>query len=155
MALSPIQVGKDGSCLPSSIHPSKLGVRSELDTFKNFSIDGRTFLRLLSLRLLIMLFLVMITPGIIVISVGKELSEHLLNVVQAFLLGIGGLLLSFQSLMEVIITVISHMHRHSVRLHRADAKEAYPLASPLSSNHWNKLLNSLGDITLVEEDGCS
>jgi len=30
MALSPIQVDKDESCLPSSIHPSELGMQSEL-----------------------------------------------------------------------------------------------------------------------------
>jgi len=52
----------------------------------------------------------MITPGIIVISVSEELSKHLLNIIQGFLLGLGGLLLSFQPSTEVIITVISHMH---------------------------------------------
>ena len=56
-----------------------------------------------------MFFLVMVTPDIIIISVSEELSKHLLNVVQGFLLGIGGLLLSFQPSTEVIITIISHM----------------------------------------------
>jgi len=42
-----------------------------------------------------MLILIMITSGIIINSVGEELSEHLLDVVQGFLLGLGGLLLSF------------------------------------------------------------
>jgi len=35
------------------------------------------------------------------------------------------------------------------------AKEAYPLASPLLSDHWNKLFNGSGDITPVEKDGYS
>ena len=42
-----------------------------------------------------MFFLIMVTPSIIVIPVGEELSEHLLNVVQGFLLGLRGLLLGF------------------------------------------------------------
>jgi len=57
-----------------------------------------------------MFFLIMVTPGIIIISVIEELSEHLLDVVQSFLLGLGSLLLSFQTSMQVIITVISHVH---------------------------------------------
>ena len=78
-----------------------------------------------------MFLLIMITPGIIVVSVGEELSEHLLNVVQGFLLGLGSLLLSFQPSTEVIITVISHMHRHSVlRTELTIAEEAYSLSPP-------------------------
>jgi len=57
-----------------------------------------------------MFLLIMITPGIIVILVSEELSEHLLNVIQGFLLGLGGLLLSFHPSTEVIVTIISHMH---------------------------------------------
>jgi len=57
-----------------------------------------------------MFFLVMITPGIIVISVNEELSEHLLNIVKGFMMSLRGLLLSFQPSAEVIITVISHIH---------------------------------------------
>ena len=103
-----------------------------------------------------MFFLIMITPGIIIISVSEELSKHLLNIVQGFLLGLGGLLLNFQPSTEVIITVISHMHRHSIfRIELTIAELAYPLSSPSSSDHWNKILNDAGDITPVEEDGCS
>jgi len=42
-----------------------------------------------------------------------------------------------------------------VRIELTVAEEAYPLASPSSSDHWNKFFNDLGDITPVEEDGCS
>ena len=56
-----------------------------------------------------MFFLIMVTPGMIIIPVSEELSEHL-NVVQGFLLGLRGLLFGFQPLSEVIITVISHIH---------------------------------------------
>jgi len=82
-----------------------------LDAFKNLGIDGRTFLLLLSLRLfiIIMLLLIMIAFGIIVIPVGEELSYHLLNVVQGFLLGLGSLLLSFHPSAKVIIIVIGHV----------------------------------------------
>jgi len=76
------------------------------------------------------------TPGIIVISVGEELSEHLLNVVQGFLLGLGGLLLSFQSSTKVIITVIGHMHRHSARSHRVDCcQRGIPTVTPRSRGY--------------------
>jgi len=57
-----------------------------------------------------MFFLIMVTPGIIIILVTEELSEHLLNIVQSFLLDLGSLLLSFQTLTKVIITIISHVH---------------------------------------------
>jgi len=57
-----------------------------------------------------MFFLIMVTPGIIVIPATEELSKHLLNVIQGFLLGLGGLFLSFQPSTEVIITVISHIY---------------------------------------------
>jgi len=66
-----------------------------------------------------MLFLVMIASCIIIISISEELSEHLLDVVQGFLLGLGGLLLSFHPSTEVIIVVIGHMHLYFARLHRA------------------------------------
>jgi len=39
---------------------------------------------------------------------------------KASLLSLGGLLLSFQPSTEVVITVISHMHRHSIYSYRAD-----------------------------------
>jgi len=55
-------------------------------------------------------FLIVVTPGIIIIPVTEELGGHQLNVVQGFLLGLGSLLLSFQPSTEVIITVISHVH---------------------------------------------
>jgi len=35
------------------------------------------------------------------------------------------------------------------------AEEAYPLAYPSSSDHWKRLFSSSGDITPVEEEGCS
>ena len=53
--------------------------------------------------------LVMIAPGIIVIPVIEELSEHLLNIVQSLLLGLGGLLLSFQTSTKVVVGIISHI----------------------------------------------
>ena len=83
-----------------------------LDAFKNFSIDGRAFLRLLSLWLIIiiMLLLIMIASDIIIILVGKELSKHLLDVIQGFFLSLGHLLLSVHPSLEVIIAVIGHMH---------------------------------------------
>ena len=67
-----------------------------------------------------MLLLIMIASGIIIIPVGEELSEHMLDVVQSFLLGLRGLLLSFHPSAEIIIAVISHMHQYSARSHRAD-----------------------------------
>jgi len=73
----------------------------------------------------------MITPGIIVVSVGEELSVHLLDIVQGFLLGLGGLLLSFQSSVEVIITFLGHMHRHSARSQQADCWKGVPTIVPL------------------------
>ena len=60
----------------------------------------------------------MIASSIFIIPIGEELSEHLLDVVQGFLLGLGGLLLSFHPLAEVIIAVIGHMRRYFSCLHR-------------------------------------
>ena len=57
-----------------------------------------------------MFFVIVVTPGIVVIPIGEELSDHLLNVVQGFLLGPRGLFLGFQPSSEVNITVISHIH---------------------------------------------
>ena len=57
-----------------------------------------------------MLLLIMIAPGIIIIPVGEELNEHLLDVILGFLLSLRGLLLSFHSSAEVIISIIGHMH---------------------------------------------
>jgi len=70
------------------------------------------FFLLISLKLLIiiMFLLIVIASSIIIILIGEELSEHLLDVVQGFLLGLGGLLLSFHLSAEVIIAVIGHMH---------------------------------------------
>ena len=53
-----------------------------------------------------MFFLIIITLGIIIIMVGEELGEHLLNVVQGFLLNFGGLLLSFHTPMKIHIVVL-------------------------------------------------
>ena len=79
----------------------------------------------------------MVTPDIIIIPVSEELSEHLFNVVQGFLLGLGGLLLSFHSSAEIIIAVIGHMHRYFARfIELSVTEEAYPLTSPSSSDHW-------------------
>ena len=78
----------------------------------------------------------MITPGIIVTPVSEELGEHLLNIVQGFLLGLGSLLLSFQSSMEVIITLSAICtDTLSVRIELTVAEEAYPLLSSSSSDH--------------------
>jgi len=62
------------------------------------------------LLIIITLLLIVIASGIIIISVSKELSEHLLGVVQGFLLGLVGLLLSLHPSAEVIIAIIGHMH---------------------------------------------
>jgi len=43
----------------------------------------------------------------------------------------------------------------SVRTELTVAEDAYPLSSPSSSDHWNKFFSGFGDITPVEEDGCS
>jgi len=103
-----------------------------------------------------MFLLIMITPGIIVISVGEELSEHLLNVVQGFLLGLGGLLLSFQPSRRSSLPLSAICtDTLSVRIELTVAEEAYPLSSHSSSDHWNNLFIGSGDVILVEEDGCS
>ena len=47
--------------------------------------------------------------GIIVTLITEELGKHLLNIVQGFLLGPGGLLLSFQAPTKVVISIISHI----------------------------------------------
>ena len=102
-----------------------------------------------------MFLLIMITPGIIVIPVSEELGEHLLNVVQGFLLSLGGLLLSFQPSTKSSLSLSAICtDTLSVRIELTVAEEAYPLSSS-SSDHWNNLLISSGDVTLVEEDGCS
>jgi len=76
-----------------------------------------------------MFLLIMITPCIIIIPVSVELGKHLLNVVQGILLSLRGLLLSFQPLMEVIITVISICTDIlSIRIELTVAEEAYPLS---------------------------
>jgi len=66
-----------------------------------------------------MLLLVMIASSIIIIPIGEELGKHLLDVIQGFLLGLGGLLLSFHPSAEVIIAIIGPIHRYFARLHRA------------------------------------
>jgi len=102
--------------------PWSWGCDLSLDAFNNLGIDWRTFFWLLSLKLfiIIMLFLIMIAPGIIVIPVSEELSQHLLDVVQGFLLGLGGLLLGLHPSAKVIIIVNGHVSRHSACLHRAN-----------------------------------
>ena len=88
---------------------------------------------------------------IIVIPVSKELGEHLLNVVQGFLLSLGGLLMSFQPSMEVNINVISHIHDTlSVRIELTIVEESYPLFSSSSSDHWNNLLIGSVEVTAVD-----
>ena len=57
-----------------------------------------------------MFLLIVIAPGIIVIPIAEELSKHLLNVVQSFLLSLGSLLLSFQTSTKVVITIIRHVY---------------------------------------------
>ena len=103
-----------------------------------------------------MFLLMMITPSIIVISVSEELSEHLLNVVQGFLLGLGGLLrasnrrqMSSLSLSAICTDTLS------IRIELTVAEEAYPLSSSSPSDYWNNLLISSSDVTPVEEDDCS
>ena len=72
------------------------------------------------------------------------------------MLGLGDLLLSFHPSAEVIIVVISHMHRYSARLYELIvAEEAYPLTSPSSSDHQKTSSDDSGEIILIEEDGCS
>ena len=43
----------------------------------------------------------------------------------------------------------------SVRTELTVAEEAYPLSSSSSSDHWTDPLLSSGEVTAVEEDGCS
>ena len=43
----------------------------------------------------------------------------------------------------------------SVRTELTVAEEAYPLSSSSSSGHWTDLLFGSGEVTAVEEDGCS
>ena len=103
-----------------------------------------------------MFFLIMVTPGIIVIPVIKELGEHLLNVVKT----------SYWAL-EVCSWASNRRQRSSlslsaiftdtlsVRTELTVAEEAYPLSSSSSSDHWNNFLIGSGEVTVVEEDGCS
>jgi len=70
-------------------------------------------------------------------------------------LGLGSLLLSFHPPVEVIIALSAICtDTLLVCIELIVAEEAYPQASPSSSEHWNKLFNGSGDITPVEEDGC-
>ena len=103
-----------------------------------------------------MFLLIMIIPGIIIISVGEELSEHLLNVVQDFLLGLEGLLLSFNCRRRSSLSLSTICtDTLSVCIELTVAEKACPLSSPSSSNHCNNLFVSYGDVIPVEEDGCS
>jgi len=72
MAPNPIQVGTGESSLPSSVHPSGLGMQSEPDAFNDLGIDWETFFRLLSFRMFIvvMLLFIMIASGAAGIPVG-------------------------------------------------------------------------------------
>jgi len=98
-----------------------------------------------------MFLLILITFGIIVILVSEELGEHLLNIIQGFLLSLGGLLLSFQPSTEVNINVISHIHDTlSVRIELTIVEESYPLSSSSSSDHWNNLLIGSVEVTAVD-----
>ena len=103
-----------------------------------------------------MFFLVVVTPGIIVIPVIKELSEHLLNIVQSFLLSFGSLLLSFQTSTKVVIPLSAiFTDALFVRTELTVAEEAYPLSLSSSSDDWTDLLLGSGEATAVEEEGCS
>jgi len=83
-----------------------------------------------------MLLIVMIVVGVIGILVSQELSEHLLDVIQGFLLSPRSLLLCLHPPTEVIIIVVGHVNRHMTLSHQADwAEEAYPLASFSPSDH--------------------
>ena len=97
----------------------------------------------------------MVTPGIIVILIIEELSEHLLNVVQSFLLGFRSLLLSFQTLTKSSLLFSAILtDTLSVRTELTVAEEAYPLSSSSSSDGWSDFLGS-GEARAVEEEGCS
>ena len=103
-----------------------------------------------------MFLLIMVTPGIIVTLVSEELSEHLLNVIQGFLLGLRDLLLSFQPSRRSSLPLSAiFTDTLSIRTELTVAEEAYPLSLSSSSDHWNNLLIGSGEITVVEEDGCS
>ena len=103
-----------------------------------------------------MLLLIMITPGIIVILVGEELSEHLLNVVQGFLQGLGGLLLSFhrRRRSSLLLSTI-RTDTLPVRTELTVAEEAYPLSSPSSSELLSAILTDVNpiwtELTVTEE----
>ena len=75
-----------------------------------------------------------------------------MNVVQSFLLGLGSLLLSFQSSLPFSAIFTDTL---SVRTELTVAEEAYPLSSSSSSDHWTDPLFGSGEVTAVEEDGCS
>ena len=71
-------------------------------------------------------------------------------------MGLGSLLLSFQSSTKVIIT-ISAIFTDTLSVHTelTVAEEAYPLSSSSSSDHWNNLLIDSGEVIVAEEDDCS
>jgi len=56
-----------------------------------------------------MLLIIMIDAGVIGIPVSQELSEHLLDVIQGFLLSLESLLLCLHPPTEVIIIVAGHV----------------------------------------------
>jgi len=78
-----------------------------------------------------------------------------LDIVYGFLLGSGGLPLSFQAPTKVVVSVISHIDDDlSVRIELTIAEEAYPLSSSSSSDGWGDLMGC-GEVRAVEEEGCS
>ena len=77
-----------------------------------------------------------------------------MDVVQGFLQGLGGLLLSFirQQRSSLPLSAIC-TDTLVVCTELSVAEEAYPLTSPSSSDHWKILFDSSGEIALIEEDG--
>jgi len=67
-----------------------------------------------------------------------------LDIIQGFLVGPWRSAL----LLSAILTETLHVFTEITV-----AEEAYPLASPSSSDHWKRLFNGSGYITPVEEDG--
>ena len=62
------------------------------------------------LIVVVLLIFVITTRCVIIIPVCQELSQYLLDIVQDFLLGLGGLLLCLHAMTEIIIIdVISHV----------------------------------------------
>ena len=58
--------------------------------------------------------------GVIGIPVNQELSEHLLDIIQGFLLSPGSPLLCLHPPTEIIIIVVGHVSRHETFSRRAD-----------------------------------